>query len=816
MTGSTVGAITTGIRNSKRLLGVAAIAVTASLLLGGCVPGAEELNAPTGDRGLYLGPLPQPIALTSSPVQPGAGLPPMPMPMPPSDMSDQAAMEAYQKQIEAYLKALEESGIDLETGEGVEIPSGALEYGQEIEKLVALAGGGGEKAVAAWQTLYVTAGIAVTGANGKPVEIQGKTGTGYPVSDAELRLWAVPSPGVGISLTELAEIVAGLYEVGEGKLLTPLYDSLVGALDTEFSMAFNTFQPQMFWGDWGLRPVEEVMLTLDQVNLVLRRLSAEIETRFLGTQGPGAAIAPGANDRAMAVPAGGIGLARAEGGAKPCDVSNPWVKAFLKGSNLSFENFVFGPVMDILEVTPGFAKWTSKFKGGMGAGAAALAVLAVILKAKALRAEMSLSDAPLVRTKTNRPGEVRDLKVKMSFDKELWEDMRRCISLFMGAAGIDGGPGDGTGKGLKLDIRSLESGRMRVGDGTGASSTAVHQATTDGNGEATFKLSGAPYDEKIPDTATPDELTVGVRVDSNLQESDFWNDMQTMAGDAAAGGLGTLLGGILQTVQRMKLLSFSTDVPFRDWYLDAEFDVTLEGRVNGSNASNLIYDLRSECGGGQLASSSSADATGSVATDDAVRVYAKLVSDPDSYYADQVILFAEPGTGEFPWMIGDNGVKQFPMLGDFRVDKQYADPGVPPLPAPRDGGILGCGDGSPGQAPPKSDCGVRDFVGDLEVNVLGRKLVVTGKPLDGRPWSHCGGTMSPNDALVPPSIGTCKGMKREGGRLPAINDVFDVKKTTLEVTGSLVCGEEKPGSRTNYRFDWTLTFCRIVEGKPAC
>ena len=814
MTGSIVGAITTSIRNSKRMLGVAAVAVTVSLLLGGCVPGAEVLNAPKGDRGLYLGPLPQPIALASSPVRPGAGLPPIPMP--PSDLSDQAAMDAYQKEIEVYLKALEESGIDLETGNGVEVPAGALEYGQEFEKLVALTAGGGEKAVAAWQTLYVTAGIAVTGANGKPVEVQGRTGAGYPVSDAELRLWAVPSPGVGISLTELAEIVAGLYEVGEGKLLTPLYDSLVGALDMDFSMAFNTFQPQMFSGAWGLRPVEEVLLTLDQVNLVLRRLSAEIETRFLGTHSPGAAVAPGASDRALAVPAGGIGLARAEGGAKPCDVSNPWVKAFLKGSNLSFENFVFGPVMDILEVTPGFANWTSKFKGGMGAGAAALAVLAVILKAKALRAEMSLSDAPLVRTKTNRPGEVRDLKVKMSFDKELWEDMRRCMSLFMGGVGIDGGPGDGTGEGLKLDIHSLESGRMRVGDGTGASTTAVNQATTNGNGEATFKLSGAPYAEKIPDTATPEELTVGVRVDSNLQESDFWNDMQTLAGDAAAGGLGALLGGVLQTIQRMKLLSFSTDVPFRDWYLDAEFDVTLEGRVNGRNAANLIYDVMAGCGGGELVSSSTADATGSVVTENAVRVYAKLVSDPDSYYADQVVLFAEPGTGEFPWMIGENGVKQFPMLGDFRVDKRYSDPGIAPLPTPLRAGPLGCGDGSGEQAPPKSDCGVRDFVGDLEVSVLGRKLVVTGKSLDRRPWSHCGGAMAPRDGLIPPDVAGCTAMERKGGRLPAINDVFDADMPKLEVSGSIVCGEHKPGSLVSYRFEWTLVFCRIVEGKPAC
>ena len=814
MTGNTVGAIKADIRNSKRLLGVAAVAVTASLLLGGCVPGAQELNAQKGDRGLYMGPLPQPISLSSTPTMPGSGLP-VP-PVPPSDMSDQAAMEAYEKEIQDYLKALEESGVNLETGEGFEIPEGAEEYGQEIEKLVALAGEGGEKAVAAWQTLYVTSGIAVTGANGKPVEIQGKTGAGYPVSDAELRLWAVPSPGVGMSLSDLAEIVSGIYEVGEGALLTPLYDSLVGGGDAEFSMAFSLFQPDVFMTEWGLRPIEEVMLTLDQVNLVMRRLSAEIGTRFTAGHNPGAAVAPGAIDRAMPVPSGARGLARAEGGTRPCEVSNPWVKGFLKGSNLSFENFVFGPVLDILETTPGFSNWTSRFKGGMGAGAAGLAVLAVILKAKALRAAMSLSDAPLVRTKTNQPGEVRDLTVKMSFDKELWEDMRRCISLFMGAAGVDGGPGDGTGTGLKLDIRSLESGRMRVGDGTGSSATPVNQATTDGNGEATFKLSGAPYAEKIPDTATPDEMTVGVRVDSNLQESDFWNDMQTLAGDAAAGGLGTLLGGVLQTVQRMKLLSFSTDVPFRDWYLDAEFDVTLEGRVDGSNASHLIYDLMSECGGGDLVSSSTADATGSVVTEDAVRVYAKLVSDPDSYYADQVVLFAEPGTGEFPWMIGDNGVKQFPMLGDFRVDKQYSDPGVAPLPAPRSGGLLGCGDGKPGQAPPKSDCGVRDFVGDLEVNVLGRKLVVTGKSLDGRPWSHCGGTMSPRDGLVPPDVDDCKGMKREGGRLPAINDVFDVEKTTLEVTGSLVCGEEKPGSRLSYRFDWTLTFCRIVEDKPAC
>lgn len=811
--GHVVGTIKAGARNSKRLLGVVAIAATTSLLLGGCVPGEQELNPQATDRGLYLGALPQPMELAGSLDTPGGiALPPAP----PADLTDAAAMEAYQKEIEAYLKALEESGIDLETGEGaMVVPPGAEAYGKAVDSLIAAAASGGEKAVAAWQTIYVAAGIAVTGASGELVEINGSTGAGYPVSDAELRTWAVPSPGVSLSLNDLAEIVAGLYETDGALLLEPLYDSLVSSNDAEFAVMFSALQPDLFLTEWGFRPAEEVMLTLDQVNLALRRLSAEITVRFDGARDPRLAGVPAERARALAVPSGARGLSRAAGAAKPCEIADPWVKAIVKGTNMTFEKMVFGPVMDILEATPGFSKWTGRVKGGMGVGTAALAALAAILKAKALQATMSLSDAPLVRTKTKQPGEVRDLTVKMSFDKELWEDMRRCVSLFLGSAGIDGGPGDATGKGLKLDIRSLESGRMRVGDGAGGSSP-VNQATTDANGEARFKLSGAPYEEKIPDTATPDELTVGVRVDSNIQESDFWNDIQSLASDAAAGGLGALFGAVLQSLQRMKLLSFTTDVPFRDWYLDAEFDVTLTGTVNGRNASNYVYDLMSECGGGDVVSSSSADATGSVVTEDAVRVYAKLVSDPESYYADQVVLFGEPGTGEFPWYVGENGVKQFPMLGDFRVDKQYSDPGVAPLPAPKAGGIMGCGDGKPGGAPPASDCGVRDFVGDLEVNVLDRKLVVTGKALDGRPWSHCGGTMSPNDALVPPNIGTCKGMKREGGRLPGVNDVFDAEKPTLEVTGSIVCGEEKPGSRMSYRFDWTMTFCRIVEDKPAC
>ncbi len=802
-------------RGSARFLGIVAVAATASLVLGGCVPGDTQLTPQAGDRTLYLGPLPQPMELAGAGGAPSNVLPAAPTP--PEDMTDEAAVDAYLKALDDYVKALEESGIDLETGEGIEdLTSGMVAYSEGLAEVAKAAAQGGEKAVAAWQTLYVSAGIAVTGASGALVDVNGRTGFGHPVADAELRMWAVPSPGVGLPLTDLAALVAGIYGADEGQLVDLIYESLLSPSDVEFGMTFNQFQPMAFSTEWGIRPAGEVMLTLDQVNLALRRLAAEISVHFGGD--PDSAASGGTRSpqaSVLTVPAGAVGLSRAAG-PRPCEITEPWAKGAVKGANMSFDRFVFSTTLDLLENIPGAEKWTSRLKGGLGAGSAVLAVLSVLAKAKSLRATMSLSNAPLVRTKTNQPGEVRDLKVKMHFDKELWEDMRRCASLFLGAAGVDASPGDASGGGLKLDIHSEEQGRMLVGDGTGGSAEAVTRATTDANGEATFTLSGAPYREKIPETASPDEFPVGVRVDSNLQESDFWADMTSLATQVVSAGIGTLLTAALDTIQRMKVLSFSSDVPFRDWYLDAEFDVTLTGSVNGRSASHHTYRLYSECGGGSLVTSSSTDATGSLETQDAVRVYAKLVSDPDSYHGPQVVLFAEPETGEFPWQIGRNGVLQFPMQADFRVDKQYTDPGVAPLPTPADGGIMGCGDGTGDGETTAMDCGTRDFEAGLEVNRKGASFVVTGAPFVERPWSHCGGGTQPREGLVPPNLADCKSMSAGGGLVPPIDDVFDAKKSKLEVSGSLTCSENREGSLMDYRFDWTLTFCRIVEAKPAC
>ncbi len=782
-----------------------AVAIAATLALTGCVFGSGDRDEAAAELGLYRGPIPDPLALPTAPQLPE-------IPAVPTDPSDNAAWDAFNVEMIAYQTAFAVT------------QDAIMAHGTAVQDAANLTKAGGAQAVAAWQSLLVLAGVAVAGPDGHPLELDGQTGFGWPMSDGELRIQSyLGAVQGGMRLGDLAYALEGAPQFEGVDTTTWLYESLkaaAGNANDHFGSVMAALssdhgylhEPVTFTE----RAAAEVELTWGQVGLLLRRLGAEFAVSGAQTAAaddgasstlPGLTIEPASFVQAAA--------------AAPCDLQgDPWAEGMIPQV---FKGSAFG-VDKTLE-----AQWHQPEGGGPHAGERAktklgiarllLALASLIARATALEASFSLAGAPLVRTKTTQPGELRELTISYAYDPEKWEDLRRCINLFMGPLGLElPHIESGAAAGIEVDLSSEDPSILRIGDGRGGSKVVTNGATGD-DGKVAFTLSGAPQEDLIPEAAEAVDIEVGLRAVSNLGQNDLGKDLQSLPWDAldAAGSGG--LTAIPQILSRMKLLTHYGVADVRDWALAAEFEVTAVGTMATRSAHNS-YGAGGGCAA-SWANNSSTQATMSFASA-AVSVTATLFSNPQGNLGDQAVVFYETdGPGFFPVGGPPDGVRFFTLPIDYRTDKSHSEPGVGTMPDPYEvPPSNNCGDGGGGGGQPTPpDCGVREYAGTLAVTVpTPRTLYVSnaGFMHSGDLWQECGSSVLPSDPPGVPSLEQCPNPKRSGGKTPSINDIFDTEKRKIEVNGSLTCAREGNGTLSEVEFEWTLVFCRVVEDEASC
>ena len=780
-----------------------AVAIVATLTLTGCVFGSGDPDEAAAELGLYRGPIPEPLALPTAPQLPE-------IPAVPKDPSDNAAWDTFNVEMIAYQAAFAAT------------QDAIVAHGTVVQDAANLTKAGGEKAVAAWQSLLVLAGVAVAGPDGQPLELDGRTGFGWPMSDGELRIQSYLGsvPG-GMRLGDLAYALEGASEFEGVDTTTWLFESLkaagssandhFGSVMAALSSAHGYLHEPVTFTQ---RAAAEVELTWGQVGLLLRRLGAEFAVSGAKT----AAADDGASSTLPGLTIEPASFVQAA--AAPCQLEgDPWAEGLIPNV---FKGSAFG-VDKTLE-----APWHQPEGGGPHAGERAktklgiarllLALASLVAKAAALGASFSVADAPLVRTKTTRPGELRELTISYEYDRETWEDVRRCINLFMAPFGLELPHQDaGPAKGIEVDLSSEDPSILRIGDGRGGSQVVTNGATGD-DGKVTFTLSGAPQEDLIPDAAEPVEIEVVLRAVSNLGQNDLAKDLASLPWDAldAAGSGG--LTAIPQILSRMKLLTHYGVADVRDWALAAEFEVTAVGSMTTRSAHNR-YGAGGGCGV-SWATNSSTQANVSFASS-SVHVTATLFSNPQGNLGDQAVVFYETdGPGFFPVGGEPDGIRFFTLPVDYRTDKSHSEPGVGTMPDPYEVPPSGgCGDGGGGSQPTPPDCGVREYPGQLAVTVPApRNLFVSHGELmhSGDLWQECGSSVLPSDPPGVPSLGSCQNPQRSGGKMPSITDIFDTEKRKIEVTGSLTCSRHGNGSLDELEYEWTLVFCRIVDGEASC
>jgi hypothetical protein len=445
-----------------------------------------------------------------------------------------------------------------------------------------------------------------------------------------------------------------------------------------------------------------------------------------------------------------------------------------------------------------------------------IAFVAVVAKALALEADFDMSNAPLVRTKKTQPGEIRDLTLTFEFNSGRWTEIAGCLNLLLAFTGfeIPMAP-KGPVKDVSLDLASTRPGIVRIGDGKGGS-TPVTRGKTDSSGKAKFTLSGAPQNDFIPEEATPDPKTVTLVAESNLESNDLFADLMAFPW-AAMDAVGTVgLSLIPSFLSKLKILTHTGKVEVRDWKLDADFEVTAVGSFTMHDAWNW---QSSGCGAGVTTTSGSIDGSSSFASDP-VEVSAVLFSNPQGNVGDQAVVFVPTGQPFIPMDHG-NGPWMFDMPGQYTTEKSESRPAtgnVPPMLVHPPTPSTQCGDGEK-QDPPTPECGVRSYPGSLEVSVPSPWKLHVGANRSGPDvnlWKHCGPDFSHGDPPMAPSVGNCKAPRVSGGHFPDMAEVYDLARRKFTVSGTLSCSTVQPGHLREFDYNWTLVFCRILEGKPAC
>jgi hypothetical protein len=786
----------------NRAIAILVTTAVAAMLLSGCVPSGSSGNGTaTGDTNLYHGDIPAPAAIPESP-----HLPPFPRN---AAGTDPASVQAYNAALTAYSAAFQASKAKVTA------------QAAAIKKLVAETQKGGETAVAAWESLLVTAGIAVLGANGKPVSLHGDTGSGWAMTDAELRLHSALSASAGgLRLTDFADTLSTSFKMSKDDLAKLLYNELYSIPDRDFAAVFDAVGPRLY-DKTKMVPVADVLLNWAQVELIMRRLATEIAVT--GSRNGDMETSGYRTDPSSAPSIVTASYTSQQGKHRDCEnAEGPWSKAILDQTMKAHSQFVFDGIIGHLEDLAAEASETGTeaiATAGHIIGWARLLMAAASLyaKATALQASFDMPNSPLVRTKDRRIGEIRDLNITYTFNPGKWETVRECLNLFLSPIGIElPGSSPDAPSDMDVQISSDDPSILRIGDGTGKSKK-VNIDETDKDGKASFKISGAPQGDRIPNSATPDDLTVVVRASNDLTSADFFKDVQSVGWDAAdaAGSFGLSL--VPQLIARSKFITFRYAVPVRDWKLSADFQVTAIGDITEQRAFNIEYTGcgittrldRSTKGLGTFAS-------------DPVNVTAKLLSNPDAFLDNQAFVFVPKGEDFELRDAGEgDGVYMFPLPVHYKTEKSYSEPGSwskkPDVFVDRATVCAGGGAEDSGYTP-VDDCGVRDYDGVLQATMpKARHLYLAGTAAGGSDlWKHCGDPLRPTDAPVAPAIGYCVNSKVAGGKVPSIADIYDTSKKRFSVEGTLSCTEKGDGSIGEVDYNWTMQFCRIENGKPDC
>lgn len=766
------------------------------MLLSGCVFDLGGNGGESVDLSLYTGALPEPAALpavTWGPAPEFVG-----------DPSDSSEVESHQAAIEAYIADTEAARIA---------------YSEAYESVIQATRAGGEQSVAAWQSLLVKAGVAVEGADRDLVDIDGVTGFGWPMTDAELRLHAVLATSLGgLRLVDLTDALSGIPELADVDLASALYEDLARARDPGFSEVMLNLGPETLYDRAGQKAIDDVFLSWGQVGVVLRRLSAELavfDESGSSAAVPGASLTP-SDPSVETATAASPRIVMAGGSKKACDltIDNPWAAELLNQFNKAHATFVFDRGIALIdEAFRDKHGQTGSVGAKVGVARVLSAFATVVAKAAALRAEFVVADSPLVRTKNTQIGEVRDLTLTYRFDEGSWEEIRGCMNLFLTPLGLDiPGSQSGVASNIEIDLASEDPSILRIGDGSGGT-TPVTQRTTDANGVAVFTISGAPQADILPEQAQPADIDVTLRAVSNLGANDFYKDMASLPWDALDAVSTAGLSAVPQVLSRMKLITHTGVAPVRDWSLDADFEVTLLGSIESRSASHV--EQQNACGGGLIVRANSTEASASFASDP-VRVSAVLLSNPDGNLGDTAAVFVPQGE-EFRLSDASGGARMFEVPVNYTGTQQHFDPAVGPLPPPRQHPPGGCADGGiPGEyTPPVPDCGTRNYSADATVTMRAPRTldVVPGYgDVVGDRWENCGGAVS----MIPASY-ECDEPRLSGGAMPSLTELYDPSKSIIEVDGSYSCSEMREGSMTDIDVQWTLVLCRINDdGDAAC
>lgn len=756
-------------------------AVVAVTTLAACVP-ENTARSESRELRLYEGPIPEPAPLTPN------AMGELVMPEPPSDFNDEAAMEQFQKDAQAYAEAMQNTSGD------------AIAFATQVGELVEHTRHSDEASVAAWQSLLVAADIAV-GRGDDAVEVNGMRGAGIPLTEGELRLHALLGASEGsLPLTGLAAMLhaSEVFPQTEDEFTQQLYDALMAAGGSNFGIIFNSLNIETFvqfrYGQAVSVPLEEVILSGAQVALVLRKLSVELLDHVEANGGIEETFASLASTSAPLVVVPATLRTTVE---NPCGgTEDPFdVEARKQAGNAA--GALFGEILDKI---PGF----NGAKLAAALAHASVAVASLITQMFTLQADFSMANSPLVRTKNREAGEKREIVVTLSYPERAFDDARRCLSALFSAVGFSLSDHD-KASGVDVDLVMRND---RLWFSTERGGTATFRQKADDEGRVSFPVLGKPQRERLPEGAEPDEVTARVRAEANVQGSDLAKDLIGAGWDAIGR---SAVGIIANILARMQLVVFAWEVPVRDWELVADFDVTLTGTLWGHSAIN--QGGNSECGTWIMHGSTSAE--GSVESQQPVRVTAHYVTEHvDGQPVSGLVMYPK-GSNLDAIRITDDGGELVHLPLDYAVTKSESAPGQDPMPPHYvDPVVGGCGDGEPGSGPPTSDCGARDYMGLGTVVVNdGSVRILADEPIGTDPWTNCGWRLAFADPLAPPTTMTsCDSAVPSGGQVPSADSVFNTSHR-FEITGSLSCSRDGQGTLQRFTFDWTLNFCRVEEGQ---
>lgn len=769
----------------SRVLAMVTIAVLAVTTLGACVPGGDIARSETRELRLYRGAIPEPAPLIAN------SMGEMEMPVPPADLTDEEAWKAYEAAVQEYLDAFQGVSGD------------AMSFAMQVSELAEATRNSDEASLAAWQSLLVAAGIAV-GQGAEVVEVSGMQGSGIPMSDGELRLHALlGASDARMPLTQVAEIIGGSGVVDDTDLAQRLYDDLQQLAPTDFGIVFAALDPYVFTtlhhGKPRTVPLEEVTVTGAQAALILRRLSID-----LLTLGDANGLVPAsADEQTPTITAAGWRLRAAADG--PCGTGEeaPWEVEGRRNAGKAL-GWGFGKVVDGI---PGFEGAKLAYQGAQ----ALLAVASMMAKFAAMQSNFSMGGAPLVRTKDRTAGERREIAIALSYAPETLEDVRQCLSALLAPLGIDLSDHlQGAASGVDVDL-FLKNDRLQYS--AERSGTGSYRQQTGQNGIATFPVLGKPQAERLPSGAEPEEVTARVRADANVEGADLMKDLVALGWEALGKSIPSMLANI---AARMKLVSFTWDVPVRDWKLVADFDVVLSGTLWAHSGISTGGRSESPCGTWMMHMSTTAD--GTIESQQPTRVTAHYLTEQAGGETISGLVFYPAGSSPDDIAIVESGAELAHIGVDYSVTKSESAPGEDPMPPHyEEPGVGGCADGGGvGSAPPQPDCGPRDYAGIATLVVADGTLRVLADQPGAKPWASCGWATPFADPLSPPSsMGACASATPTGGEVPSADSVFN-ERGTFEITGALGCSRDGDGSLQRFTFEWTLTFCRVVDGTSSC